>query len=281
MKKICSSLLIIGLVIGFTGCGSSIQHVLKPDIKEPLNNTESIIQLKRADYFMASGRKPNILANDKLIGEIANGDELVWKTKADSLECITVDWFESADAFIVGLTFDDTPFSYKCFTTKPKEILSLKYDFLYPKMRIAQPIAFTPIFKDIDKSKVTPISLNSITNSAKIESTNNLILLLEDAIKKQFKNNLVSSSNKTIDIEILDYKTGNAALRWLAASHQASTLAEVKVIIKENNIIIDTFISRPVISHGGLYTIGGDTLIFDEIAEDIYLSLFPVQVDNQ
>ena len=277
MKKICSSLLIIGLAIGFTGCGSSIQHVLKPDIKEPLNNTESIIQLKRADHFAASARKPNVLGNDKLIGEIANGDELVWKTKADSLECITVDWFTStAHEFYAGLTLDDTPFAYKCFTTKPKEILSLNYDLLYPKMRIAQPIAFTPIYKDIDKSKVTPISINSISNSLKTESSNDLTLLLRDAIKKQFKNNLISSSNKTIDIEILDYKTGNAALRWLAASNQASTHAKVKVTIKEKNITTDTFITRPVISHGGLYTIGGDTLIFDEIAEDIYLSLFPL-----
>ncbi len=277
MRKIYSSLLIIGLVIGFTGCGSSIQHVLKPDMQEPLNNTESIIQLKRADHFMAGGRKPNVWANGKLIGEIANGDELVWKTKADSLECIGIDFFaESMDGVIfqVGFIFDDTPLAYKCFTTKPKETLSLNYDFLHPKISTVHSTAH--IFKNIDKSKVTPISINSITNSAKTESTNNLILLLEDAIKKQFKNNLVNSSNKTIDLEILDYKTGYAALRWFAASHKASTIVKVKVIIKENNIVVDTFITRAVISFGGFLTIGGDTAIFDEIAEDIYFSMFPL-----
>lgn len=278
MKKIVFSSMILFIIL-FTGCGSSVQHVLKPDMKEPLNDTESIIQLKRVDHFMSAARKPNVLANDKLIGEIANGDEVVWKTKADSLECITIGWFEAGDALIVGFRFDDTPYAYKCFSTKPKEILQLNYDFLYPKMRVAQPIAFVPIFKDIDKSKVTPISINSVTNSVKTDSSNDLTLLLQDAIKKQFNNNLVSSSNKTIDLEILDYKTGNAALRWLAQSEKASVLAKVKVTIKENNIVIDTFITRPVISGGGLFSVGGDILIFDEVAEDIYLYMFP-QIEN-
>lgn len=270
MKKVQSILLIIYLAIGFTGCGYSVQHVLKPDIEKPLNDTESIIQLKRADHIIGSGRKYSVISNDTLIGEVANGDEVVWKTKADSLECITIGTDKMWSDSLFGIRFDDTPYAYKCFTTKPKEILLLNFDF-FDKSRTS----VSPVFKNISKSKVVPISINSITNSVKTESSNDLILLLDTAIKKQFKNNLVSKSGKTIDLEILDYKTGNAAARWLAQSYSSSTFAKIKVIIKENNVVTDTYITRPVISYGGFMTVGGDTLIFDYIAKDIYFYMFP------
>lgn len=232
---------------------------------------------------MGSGRKPDIVANDKFVGEIANDDELVWKTKANSFECISIDYDSSLVEMILvkGIVLDSTPLSYKCFFTKPKEILSLNYDFLYPNMRAARPVAFVPIFKNIDKSKAIPVSINSITSSVQTESNIDLIKLLKEAIEKQFKDKLINSSNKTIDLEILDYKTGNAALRWLGSSHKGSTLVKVKVTIKEDNKIIDTFISRPVISFGGLFTIGGDEYIWDEVAEDVYLNIFePLKVKN-
>lgn len=284
MKKIVLSFVgVLTIVILITGCGASIQNVEKPDIHKPLSDQESIIQLKRADNFMGSGRKPDIIANDKFVGEIANDDELVWKTKANAFECISIDYDSNLVELILvkGIVLDSTPLSYKCFFTKPKEILSLNYDFLYPNMRAARPLAFVPIFKDIDKSKALPVSINSITSSVETESNIDLIKLLKEAIEKQFKDKLINSSNKTIDLEILDYKTGNAALRWLASSHNGSTLVKVKVTIKEDNKIIDTFITRPVISYGGLFTIGGDEYILDEVAEDVYLNIFePLKVKN-
>ena len=129
MKKIVLSFVgVLTIVILFTGCGASIQNVEKPDIHKPLSDQESIIQLKRADYFMGGGRKPDIIANDKFVGEIANDDELVWKTKANAFECISIDYDSNLVELILvkGIVLDSTPLSYKCFFTKPKEILSLK-----------------------------------------------------------------------------------------------------------------------------------------------------------
>lgn len=269
------------LIIGLAGCGSSIQHVKVPDIHKPINNDESIIQLKRVDHFMGAARKPDVVANDKFIGEIANDDELVWSTKANTFECISLDHGSNLlDILATGIKLDSTPFAYKCFFTKPKEILSLNFDFMYPGMRAVRPIAFTPIFKDINKSKATPVTIKSITSSVETESNINLVELLKEAIKKQFKNNLADSSSKTIDLEILDYKTGNAALRWLGQSHTGTTLTKVKVTIMEDNVVTDMFITRPVISWGGFFTLNGDNYIFDEVAEDIYLNMFEPLKNN-
>lgn len=257
-----------------SGCaGTSKQLVEKPDLNVSLNENESIIKLKRANRFAGGGRKFNIIANDKLIGEIANDDELIWKTKSNSFECISGYGFDLFDPQMIRL--DSTPVSYKCFKTKPKEVLSLKYDWMYPKMRAARNIAFAPIFKEIDKSKSSiPISIGSITSKVEEDTEKDIKGLLLASMKEQFKEKLTDSSTKTIDLEILDYKTGSAALRWLASSNKASTFAKVKVTVKENNEIIDAFITRPVISSGGFITVGADKYIFDEIAEDIYLFFF-------
>ncbi len=276
MKKIVLSFVgVLTIVFLFTGCGASIQNVEKPDIHKPLSDQESIIQLKRVKLF-ASGGRSDVIANDKFVGKIANNDELVWKTKANTFECIAIGNGSNLleQILVKGIVLDSTPLSYKCFFTKPKEVLSLNYDFLYPNTRAVRPIAFVPIFKNIDKSNAIPVSINSITSTVETESNIDLIKLLKESIEKQFKDKLISSSNKTIDLEILDYKTGNAALRWLASSHKSATLVKVKVTIKEDNKIIDTFITRPVISFGGLSTIGGDEYILDEVAEDVYLNIF-------
>lgn len=275
MKSFFSNLLAFILILLFTGCSSSVQHVLKPNLNDSLIDTESIIQLERPNNFVGSARKPYVIANNKIVGEIANGDELLWKTKSDSLECIGVAWDIVIDV-TDSINMDEMIHSYKCFSTKPKRILKLKFDVFYSKQRIAHSIAFAPIFKYIDKTKISQIRLNSVSSSVKDETNQDLILLLQEAIKKQFKNNLTNESLKSIDLEILDYKRGNAALRWLGESYNGSSIAKVKVTIKENNLPIDTFVTRPVILGDGLFSIGGDDRIFDEVAEDIYLYLFPV-----
>ena len=89
--KIRSNFLTIAFISTFIiGCSSSsIQHVAKPDINQPINENETIIQLKRADYYQALGLNSIVVANDKYIGELANGNELVWKKNSNSLECIS------------------------------------------------------------------------------------------------------------------------------------------------------------------------------------------------
>ncbi|MCK9172921.1 MAG: hypothetical protein M0O99_05490 [Desulfuromonas thiophila] len=258
-----------------SGCaGTSKQFVEKPDLNVSLNENESIIKLKRVKHFAGGAREPDVIANDVLIGEIANGDELIWKTESNSFECIAIDY--GMDMFLsTGIILDSTPLSYKCFQTKPREVLSLTYDWGYPKMRAVRECAFVPIFKDIDKPKSSiPIAIGSITSKVEEDTETDIKGLLLASMQKQFKEKLTDSSTITIDIEMLDYKTGNAALRWLASSETASTFAKVKVTVKENNEIIDAYITRPVISFGGFYTVGADDYIFDEIAEDIYLYFF-------
>lgn len=262
-----------------SGCaGTSKQFVEKPDLNVSLNENESIIRLKRANHFAGSARKPDVIANGILIGEIANDDELIWKTESNSFECIAIDYGKNPFFQASGIILDSTPLSYKCFQTKPREVLSLTYDGGYPEMRAVRAVrdfAFVPIFREIDKPKIsTPIAIGSIINKVEEDAETDIKGLLLASMQKQFREKLTDSSTITIDIEILDYKTGSAALRWLASSETASTFAKVKVTVKENNEIIDAYITRPVISFGGFYTVGADDYIFDEIAEDIYLYFF-------
>jgi hypothetical protein len=260
------------------GCSStSIQNVARPDINLPLNENETIIQLKRADYYQGLMNNTIVQSNNTFIGELANAGELVWKTNANSLECIMLGDEATFATFTDKLfTLEGTPVSYKCFKTKPKEMMTLNFDFKYPELGAFRGIAFTPIFKSsstFDKnSKVTVNVINSI--STETQNKKDIKVILENAVKKQFGNSLASSSNKIIDIEILDYKTGNAAARWVVKSMKGSTFAKVKVIIKEGEQVVDTFVTRPVVSGGGLSSIGADEYIFDDIAQDIYLYLF-------
>lgn len=272
MKNKISTLCIIAIgSLLFTGCGPSVQFVSKPDTTKPLNNTESIVHLKRAHRHFGRDDKITIYSNDKAIGEIANNDELIWKTEADKFECIGGDVPKRGLFYI---TLDKTPIAYKCFTTKSKGTLKLVLDYGNPliKQRIFNPISYAAIFKETHNLDGThPVALGKIINSAITESKRNLNNLLTLSIKNQFKENLVDSSDRTLDLEILEYKEGSAALRFLAESFNGSTFVKIKVTVKDKDKIIDTFITRPVIRNGGLATIGGDEIIFDEAAEDIFI----------
>lgn len=272
--KIPYKLLPIALISTFIiGCSStSIQNVAKPDINQPINENETIIQLKRADYYLASLNNAFVVANDKSIGELANGDELVWKTNSNSLECISLT--HESGFLEIDIKLEDTPVAYKCFDTTPKAMMTLIYDFDYPE--VSHRGAIMPIFKlspTFDRStKVTVNVINSI--SSETQNENDIKTSLENAVHKRFGDNFSSSSSKAIDIEILEYKTGNAASRWVVESMEGSSFAKIKVVIKEGEQVVETFITRPVVSSGGLLTVGGDEYIFDELAEDIYLHLF-------
>lgn len=276
--------LILAAVLMFGCAKTSKQFVEKPDINSPLNEEESIIKLKRVKYFNESGNSPDVIANGTIIGELANNDEIIWKTKSNSFECISINYDRSLLDNVLFIKLDSTPLPYKCFSAKPKEVLSLKYDFKYPEMNAiygAKGLAAVPIFKDKDKNEnLTSISIGIITSEAMENTEIDVKGLLLASMKERFKEKLADASIDTIDLEILDYKTGNAALRFLGSSYKGSTLAKVKVVIRHNNIVTDTFITRPVISGGAssilgaLATAGADTYIFDKLAEDIYLYFY-------
>jgi hypothetical protein len=50
---------------------------------------------------------------------------------------------------------------------------------------------------------------------------------------------------------------------------KGSTILKIKVNVKKDNEIIDTYITRLSIISGGLLTIGGHEYIFDDAAIDI------------
>jgi hypothetical protein len=272
MKKISGILIILIVSLFVSGCGSSKQFVLKPDVTKPIPETESIIKIKRASSIIGAAYKYTIIANNRVIGEIANGDELLWKTNANSLECVSVDY--GVGGFSNLITLDSTPLPYKCFSTKPKEILLLNLDSFYPRARFARSIAFSPIFKqDGEKKQISSIKIDKVKSNVEIDSIDLEAVVLK-ALSEQFKDKLNNGSTTSIELEILDYKTGNAALRWLGGSHTGSTIAKIKVKIKQNNLIIDEFITRPVVASGGLLSVGADDYIWEDVAEDIFLYLF-------
>lgn len=277
--KTPNKLLPLAFVSSFLfGCSAtSVQHVAKPDTNKPIGDKETIIQLKRADYLGSSLNNATVYANDKSIGLLANADELVWKTKANSLECISLEHETTfATVMVEGVKLDDFPISYKCFDTKPKEMMTLSYDFGYPETRLVRPIAFTPVFKQTATfDKEVKVAVNVINSIAPEQRTGqDKKAKLENSVKKMFGTNITSSSDKTIDLELLEFKAGNAASRWVGKSMDGATFVKVKATIKKNDQVIETFITRPVVSSGGVFSAGADEYIFDEVAEDVFLHLF-------
>lgn len=256
------------VVIFLTGCASSSQSVPKPNLNQTLKDNETIVQLKRAYSIIGLNATASVVSNKSEIGKLANDDELAWITESNSFECIQVNFAT------LNFKLDDTPYAYKCFETKPKAVLKLTYDANYPDSRALHPVAFLPVFKEspmFDPNEVD-VSVN-ITNSTpdSNESVNKKLL---NAMKEQLETNFNSTSNTSVDIEVQEYKIGNTASRWVAESLEGSTFVKVKVVIKNSGEVVETFITRPVVSFGGITTVGGDEYIFDEVAEDIYLHLY-------
>lgn len=256
------------IVIFLTGCASSSQSVPKPDLNQTLKDNETIVQLKRAYSIIGLNATASVVSNESEIGKLANDDELAWLTESNSFECIQVNFAT------LSFKLDETPYAYKCFETKPKAVLKLTYDANYPDSRTLHPIAFLPVFKEspiLDPKKVD-VSVN-ITNSTP-DSNDSVNKKLLNAMKEKLGANFNLNSNTSVDIEVQEYKTGNAASRWVVESLEGSTFVKVKVAIKHSGEVVETFITRPVVSSGGITTVGGDEYIFDEVAEDIYLHLY-------
>ena len=53
-----------------------------------------------------------------------------------------------------------------------------------------------------------------------------------------------------------------------------ATYVKVKITIEENQQVTESFITRPVVSSGGFYSVGANEYIFDEVSEDVFLHLF-------
>lgn len=273
------SLSLLFFTILMNGCSStSVQLVEKPDINANLNINESIIQLKRADYFVASLNNSQVFVNEKFIGELANDDEIVWKTKANSLECILL---KAEKTFVVALDkmfeANDTPIPYKCFSTKPKEVLKLLFDFQYaenmfrgfPALTIYRQ---TPLY-EVDTSFALNI-VNSDIITKYLENGYDLTSKIEENFYAKFGENISAEASMNVNLEILEYKGGNAAKRWVRVSNSSSTYLKVKVIVLKSGIIEETFVTKLVVANGGLLSVGADDYIFEDLAQDVYYHLF-------
>lgn len=261
--------LIITLIIFITGCmATSTQIVPKPDLNKPLNNGEAIVKLQRAHSIIGMNAKASVISNNKEIGQIANDDELIWLTNPNPYECISVTF--------TSLSFktDDTPVPYKCFQLELNTVTELTYDANYPDSRVARNFAFLPVFKGSPtfKSKEQGVSFNISNSSAHNDEEVNKKLLA--ALKEQFGRNYSTSSQAIANINVIEYKKGNAIDRHVVESMANATLIKIEVELVKNGREIESFITRPVVSSGGLLTAGADDYIFDEVAEDIYLHLY-------
>jgi hypothetical protein len=272
-QKFLSVTLLTSCVVG---CSStSVHHFGKPDMNQPLSENETLITMQRVEHYIG-GANNTIASNDKLIGEIANGDTLSWKVKANEFQCISTDWNNILKTLHEGFILEDNPLALKCIYTEPMTKMELIYDPQYPETRIAQPIAFVTLYKTSPTFKQSDTVSMRIVNSVPMDKRNDLDFeaLLSNAFSNQFGDKESASSDKIVEMEILDYKSGNAVGRWFAQSLKGATYAKVKVIVKDSGQVVEQFITRPVISSGGLYTAGGDEYIFEEVTEDIYLHLF-------
>lgn len=273
-KKLLSVTLLISCV---AGCSStSVHHLGKPDMNQPLSEDETLITMKRVKYYTGGANNHTVVSNDTLIGEISNGDALSWKVKSNEFQCISTDWSNILKSLHEGFILDDTPLPFKCIYAEPMTKMELVLDGQYPDTRMVRSIAFTTIYKTSPTFKQSDKVSISILNSVPMEKRNDLNFesLLSEAFSEQFGDKESASSDKIVEMEILDYKSGNAAGRWVAQSLEGSTYAKVKVIVKEGDKVVEQFITRPVISSGGLYSVGGDEYIFEEVTEDVYLHLF-------
>ena len=262
-------ILISIFVIFISGCmATSTQVVPKPDLNKPLTDGEAIVKLQRAHSLIGMNATASVYSNNKEIGNIANDDELVWLTTPNPYECISVTFTN------LSLKDDTAPVAYKCFKIEPNAVTHLTYDANYPASRVARTFAFLPVFKDSPtfKSKESDVSFKILNSSDYNDEEVNSKLLI--AIKEQFGESYSTSSNIVVNINIIEYKKGNAVGRYVVETMAHATLIKAEVEVIKDGQQIESFITRPVISSGGLSTIGADDYIFDEVAEDIYLHLF-------
>lgn len=268
-------LYLVLLITLLSGCTSvSRQAVDKPDLKAALNNNESIIHIKRADYFRASANQTQVWSDELFIGELANNDELVWKTSPTFRNCVILKDEVNLITYDI-LKLDDAPIPYKCFSMQAQEILELIFDFGIVE-RWVRPYSYSPVYKvksDFDSEDRFTYAISSKINVPE-EENQNLIKLLSKSLDESFSEKLMSESSNHIKIEILSFKSGNAAHRWLIRSEDSSTTLELKVSIYENNALSDSFITKLAIVGGGGFTVGGDEYIFSDAAEDIHIYLY-------
>ncbi|WP_455379236.1 YajG family lipoprotein [Petrachloros mirabilis] len=79
-----------------------------------------------------------------------------------------------------------------------------------------------------------------------------------------------SSHRFTLDLDILEYRPGNAFQRWLLPGY-GSTVLGVRGSLKDaqSGAVAAEFVHERSVYFGGAYTIGAWSYVFDEVAEDI------------
>jgi hypothetical protein len=94
-----------------------------------------------------------------------------------------------------------------------------------------------------------------------------MIEALTQALKD--KGALGDESNYVINVEVLDYKPGNAFARWLLPGAGATKLKVVASILDQNKVTVATIPVERSIGFGGAYTIGAWRYVFHEVATEI------------
>lgn len=242
----------------FTGCGT-IQNVAIPDLKQPISTDKSVVELERPISFVGGGRSPYVYSSGKLIGEIGNGGTLIWFTESNQLECIHLETIR-LPLLVDSVILDEKPIRYQCFTTKPSEITKLEIDYI--RGRISK--------KSNEKELSDTFEITKISNISNADTEYDIITLLKNILTNELDTKLVTkNASKSVELFIEEYQEGNAAKRWVAITKEGSTLLKVKVVVKKNNEIIDTYITRFAVVEGGFFTVGSDKLIFDYVGKDI------------
>lgn len=262
MYKIKNKLIILFIAIImnlFTGCGTT-QNIDIPDISKPIPKDKSIIELERPSSLVGAARSPYVYVNNTLIGELGNGGKLTWLTNMDNqLECIHLE-HDRLPVIVDQIIWDEKPVKYQCFTIKAAEINKLELDYIRGRI----------IKKLNQKELVDTFEISKVENISKINTEHDVLSLLKNAVINQLGNKVITTdASKLVELYIEEYQEGNAGKRWLAVTKEGSTLLKVKVIIKKDNEIVDTYITRHAIVEGGFLTVGADKLIFDDIGKDI------------
>lgn len=235
-----------------------MQTIAAPDMDKPIPKNKSIVELERTSSILGAARSPYVYSNKKLIGELGNGGRLLWSTKGNELECLHLE-FNHLEGLASNFVLDERPLSYQCFTTTSGEILKLGLDFIRGGF-----------YKKNETSANDTFQITKIDDTSKSDTEYDISALLKNAIINELgEKAVIENSSKTVELFIEEYQEGNAAKRWLATSLAGSTLLKVKVVVKKDNETVDTYVIRPVIAEGGLFSVGADKQVIEYAGKEI------------
>lgn len=106
---------------------------------------------------------------------------------------------------------------------------------------------------DVDTERLLRGAMVAALQSEKLDWTNNS-----------------PSARFTLDLDIVEYRQGNAFQRWLMPGY-GSTVLGVRGVLKDegSGAVAAEFVHERSVHFGGAYTIGAWSYVFDQVADDI------------